>query len=98
MKNAGTLSVTGDELAEFVAFAKVEPIAPHTWWINLGTGETHVTRTVFDETPPVGCARLMTGPAPDWVEQWGGDWQRACDEQLNPALALSFPVGVSDAT
>lgn len=87
MKDAGRLSVTGGELSEFVRFATVEPIAPHTWWINIETGETHVTRTIFDETPPAGCARLMTGPAPDWVEQWAGDWQRACDEQLNPLLA-----------
>jgi hypothetical protein len=90
MKIDGMLSVVGAELAEFVRVAEVEPIAPHTWWIDLDTGDTHVTRTITDETPPNGCARLMTGPAPEWVEQWDGDWQRACDEQLNPLLA-QFP-------
>lgn len=92
MKIDGTLTVSSEELAEFVAFAEVEPIAPHTWWIHLGTGETQVTRTITDEVPPQGCARLMTGPAPDWVAQWGGDWQRACDEQLNPMLAKALSV------
>lgn len=89
--NNGVLSVTAPELAEFAALASVQPIAQHTWWINLETGETHVTRTVLDETPPDGCARLMTGPAAEWVGQWDGDWQRACDEQLNPILAEIKP-------
>ena len=92
MKSNGVLTVSGIELAEFVQYAAVEPIAPHTWWINLDTGETQVTRTITDEIPPQGCARLMTGPAPDWVAQWDGDWQRACDEQLNPMLAEALTM------
>lgn len=94
MKVDGKLAVSGSELAEFVAFAEILPVAPHTWWINVETGSTHTTRTVADESPPAGCARLMTGPDPAWVAQWNGDLQRACDEQLNPILAeidLSTP-------
>ncbi|ROZ49398.1 hypothetical protein EEB13_05605 [Rhodococcus sp. WS3] len=90
MKINGTLTVSSEELAEFVAFAEILPVAPHTLWINVDTGALHTTRTVADESPPTGCARLMTGPDPDWVNQWGGDWQRACDEQLNPLLAQAF--------
>lgn len=90
MKIDDTLYVSGEDLAEFVALAEILPVAPHTWWINVETGALHTTRTVADESPPTGCARLMTGPDPGWVEQWDGDWQRACDEQLNPMLIEAF--------
>ncbi|MFI8664216.1 hypothetical protein ACIGKR_29765 [Rhodococcus qingshengii] len=83
----GVLAVSASELAEFANTAAVQPIALHTWWIHLDSGVTNVTRDVDGELPPPRCARLLTGPDPDWVNQWGGDLQRACDEQINPMLA-----------
>ncbi|WP_144419559.1 hypothetical protein [Rhodococcus sp. ARP2] len=87
----GTLCVTAQELGEFAAPALSEfgPIAPHLWLIELATGATNVVRSSDIVNLPEGWALLMTGPDPDWVAQWGGDWQRACDEQLNPMLAQS---------
>ncbi|MGR6579252.1 hypothetical protein ACT89R_01605 [Rhodococcus qingshengii] len=82
----GRLIVTADEVAEFAAIAKVQPVAPHSWWMNTNTGQTTVTRSIEPLAAENGDILLMTGPDPDWVEQWAGDWQRACDEQLNPLL------------
>lgn len=88
MKIDDTLAVNADELAEFISPAEAaRPIAPHLWLINLTTGNTRVVRSGDIEAVPDGWALLMTGPDPDWVAQWGGDWQRACDKQLNPLLS-----------
>lgn len=90
MKIEETLAVSAEELAEFVAPAEASrPIAPHLWMINLVSGSTRVVRSDDLDAVPDGWALLMTGPDPDWVNQWGGDWQRACDEQINPMLAAA---------
>lgn len=86
----GRLCVSAEEVAEFVAPALVDtlgPVAPHLWIIDLSSGETRVIRSADYEALQSGWALLMTGPEPQWVAQWDGDWQRACDEQINPLLA-----------
>ncbi|MDI9901293.1 hypothetical protein QM716_15650 [Rhodococcus sp. IEGM 1409] len=86
----GKLCVSAEEVAEFAAptlTPDLGPIAPHLWLIELSTGATQVVRSADYDNLPDGWALLMTGPEPDWVAQWSGDWQRACDEQINPLLA-----------
>ena len=85
----GRLCVSSEEVAEFVAHAISDfgPVAPHLWLIEISTGATRVVRSGDYNDLPAGWALLMTGPEPDWVAQWGGDWERACDEQLNPILS-----------
>ncbi|MET3956874.1 hypothetical protein ABIE52_003740 [Rhodococcus sp. OAS809] len=85
----GKLCVSADEVAEFVAPALDDfgPVAAHLWLIETSTGATRVVRSADYSDLPKGWALLMTGPEPDWVAQWNGDWQRACDEQLNPILS-----------
>lgn len=76
----GTYSINGDELATLIAGGDV-------WWL-LSDGST---TTTTDRTPPViGALYLMSRSQP-WIDQWDGDWQRACDEQLNPALRANLP-------
>lgn len=87
MTSDGQLVVTVGELVEFASIADVEPIAKHLWMLNRQTGETRVERSDNPDAVPDGWVLLMTGPSPAWVEQWGGDLQRAVDEQLNPLLA-----------
>lgn len=89
----GKLCVTEEEVAEFVAPSLgnvLGPIAPHLWLIEIDTGATSVIRSSDYGNLPPGMALLMTGPEPDWVSQWNGDWQRACDEQLNPLISEAF--------
>lgn len=89
----GKLCVTAEEVAVFAQPAlttDLGPIAPHLWLIELATGSTRVVRSADYENLPTGWALLMTGPDPDWIRQWDGDWQRACNEQLNPLLAEAF--------
>lgn len=85
----GKLCVSADEVGAFVAPAISDfgPVAPHLWLIETATGVTQVIRSGDYGDLPAGWALLMTGPDPDWVAQWNGDWQRACDEQLNPILS-----------
>jgi len=98
--NDGKLCVTADEVAQFVApaVASYGPVAPHLWLIEMTTGETKVVRSGDYENLPDGWALLMTGPDPSWVAQWGGDWQRACDEQLNPILSQINPSTTEEQT
>ncbi|MGC0364824.1 hypothetical protein ABH922_002808 [Rhodococcus sp. 27YEA15] len=85
----GKLRVSAAELAQFAAPAVggIAPIAPHLWIIEMSTGATQVIRSGDYESLPAGWVLLMTGPDPDWIAQWDGDWQRACDEQINPILS-----------
>lgn len=71
----GTYSIDGEELATL--------IAGHEFWWLLPDGATTTTPT---RTPPSQDAMYLMAREQPWVDQWGGDWQRACDEQLNPAL------------
>lgn len=91
----GQLAVSAEEVAEFAAPAlgSFGPIAPHLWLIETSTGATKVVRSADYENLPPGWTLLMTGPEPEWVAQWNGDWQRACDEQLNPLLASATENG-----
>lgn len=91
----GKLCVSADEVAEFVspALSGIGPIAPHLWLIAPSSGATRVVRSADYENLPPGWLLLMTGPEPGWVAQWNGDWQRACDEQLNPLIADALTVG-----
>lgn len=86
----GRLRVSDTELAQFAAYANVQPVAPHLWLLNVGSGETRVERRSDYMNVPDGWVLLMTGPDPAWVAQWDGNWQRACDEQLNPMLIEAF--------
>lgn len=88
----GKICMTAEEVADWAAPALGEfgPIAPHLWLMEPDTGATKVVRSSDYENLAEGWVLLMTGPEPDWVAQWGGDWQRACDEQLNPLLAEAF--------
>lgn len=88
MKDNGNLRITAAELAAFVSAPY-----PSSWWINTATGETSTTPGTYKGTSPNGLTFLMDGPNPVWVFQWAGNWQRACDEQLNPLLATAFPGG-----
>lgn len=92
MMISGMLCVTAEEVAEFAApaLATFGPIAPHLWLLEVSTGKTTVVRSSDYQNLPEGWVLLMTGPEPDWVNQWNGDLQRACDEQLNPMLAQAF--------
>ncbi|MCQ4119900.1 hypothetical protein [Rhodococcus tibetensis] len=97
MMQDGAFRITAEELAEFVGPAEVQPVAPHLWLLNTLTGETTVERRGDYGNVPQGWVLLMTGPDPAWVDQWAGDLQRACDEQLNPLLAEAFPMeGVAE--
>lgn len=90
----GFLQLTADEVATYAeATAKNHP---SSWWINTTSGETHFTEGEYraDLPFPDGCVYLM-GTNPLWVFQWAGNWQRACDEQLNPLLSSAFPNGVT---
>lgn len=91
MMSNGRFHITADELADFVAPAKLHPVAPHLWLLNTSTGETRVVRGSDYNNLPSPWVLLMDGPDPEWVDQWGGDLQRACDEQLNPMLSQAFP-------
>lgn len=77
MKGEDGYYVTGDELAAFRDSGK-----PH-WWMNAD-GSTDVYTDSYEPAPgwPV---YLMSGSDP-WFDQWAGDLERACAEQLNPAL------------
>jgi hypothetical protein len=71
----GTYSINGDELATLIAGDEV-------WWL-LPDGST---TTTAERTPPEPTALYLMSRSKPWIDQWDGDWQRACDEQLNPAL------------
>ena len=90
----GKLRVSADELALFAARADAQPVAQHLWLLNKSTGEAKVERRADYWNVPAGWALVMTGPDPVWLEQWHGDWQRACDEQLNPLIEESLRGGV----
>lgn len=91
MMHDGNFTIAAGEVAEWAALAEVQPVAPHLWLLNTETGDTKVERSADYSDIPTPWTLLMTGPDPAWVEQWNGDWQRACDEQLNPLLAEAFP-------
>lgn len=78
----GTYEITADELAELVAGGPF-------WWIFRDGSLTSTAERV----PPAesGVGYLMSASS-RWIEQWGGDWQRACDEVLNPALSSNEPL------
>lgn len=82
----GKLLINAVELADFVSRAEVHPVPEHLWLLNLRSGETKVERRSDYWNIPDGWGLIMTGPDPAWVAQWDGDWQRACDEQLNPLI------------
>lgn len=88
MKENGLLKLNAKELEAFV-----KAPYPSSWFINTANGETRIESGAYNGTAPPGCAFLMDGPNPIWVFQWAGNWQRACDEQLNPLLASAFPGG-----
>ncbi|PZT99503.1 MAG: hypothetical protein DI630_16940 [Gordonia sp. (in: high G+C Gram-positive bacteria)] len=71
----GRYSIAGEELADLIAGNDV-------WWM-LRDGST---TTTLDRTPPASDALYLMSRSQPWIDQWDGDWQRACDEQLNPAL------------
>lgn len=78
MRNTdGTYAITGDELGSLVAGGDV-------WWL-LPDGSTTTTP---DRTPPEADALYLMSRSQPWIDQWDGDFQRACDEQINPALQL----------
>lgn len=83
----GTVRVSATELAQFAAYADVHPVAEHLWLLNTESGETRIERRGDYWNIPDGWALIMTGPDPAWVAQWDGNWQRACEEQLNPMIA-----------
>ncbi|ETD31537.1 hypothetical protein [Williamsia sp. D3] len=77
----GTYSINGDELATLITGGEV-------WWL-LPDGSTITT---VERTPPEPNALYLMSRSQPWIDQWGGDWQRACDEQLNPALRANAHV------
>jgi len=72
----GVYSISVDELTALVG-------GEEFWWV-LPDGST-VSSGV--RVPPVEGALFLMSRSGPWVDQWGGDLQRACDEQLNPMLA-----------